>query len=1154
MKKFKKPLSLVLALTMISSMFSVIDFSLFASAEDSVTTVTYTEDFQNGVTNWEVKNLLDGKITEPAGYAVQMNVVTPDGETEALQPLYYAYDSENDSYTTAGSVALSGYNATAAIFKSDVVPDNFTKKTITGTLKTKDAKYSGSGGTVDSNVPRIVIGEDASGNPISVALYKNEETTAAILPVTYVKAEDNVIYVTQDGSKVWNDVWADRHNTINLNPGRSDGNGGYWGPTINYEIVITPNAAGTYDTKVTFTNTYSGIEANATTATATSTVSGILSKVTSFGINVSGYTGKDRNQYGAYDNVNIVYEVPSKAAANFIAEWEEEFGDGSQYAVESQIDSFLEEYNAAKNALDENIKNAIEDTVFLAKVEAVKASLSATVSFSTAASADFEKTKENSILSYSKSDYFTWTNNATTLSKHNANGWGLSSMVYHKDGTSASPYYYYTQTLLHPKDVKNGTAYRNYTDEVIAPPKSADFYYTYGIYGETSWAAWQHGEWVGVNYAISPTVVSSVKTNITDGEENTVTVTGTKYQTTLYMAEFRIAFLNNDSASEPILANRTFKRKITEIVYSEEDLVQYGEYGLSNSTSSLADSNALYQGTQNSPKKPTIASLLVEGSNNPYEDGALFADIYKLLKVNLSYENDDPSKPVFTIVGKYDTETETGKEFTMKLAPTQTVTSGSERAFGFYTDGERRMSTYGGFADPVVTYDYSKVYAELASAELYNEFCESYADTFSATAEDVKNGSVTLETLNSFLKDYAELSAAYQQQVKENGYYDHMVLLRIAALKNSVLAEADFDNETVENAVVSSGVRYVEGYNGEKAAYFDDSAEAYVDFGDVALGENSFAVSYWFKTDVVLTTTGTIFANDSGITVTNTSVSKTTVNAKIGENEAVTLSNIQSVGDTRWHNVIISVNRGGKLSVYVDGKLAYDVNSTAVYETDISTLAGSLGTGKFVLGANTAYESGLAKASVDEFKIYSDFVTADEALSMYNCEKLGAKINEIENKMATYKEGTRFTQSAINGMNTKLDTAKAVVAKADCSNADTVSAAYDTLKSAFESFLVGKKAIKTVQLASDTHIYKTDNFVYNGSTTTEEEKFQKLLTETKNGELEFNVDTYLNAGDLSETSGTIAMKQAFSNCMPKSRSTTAITDAMIRLSVSKPVK
>ncbi|MBQ2135950.1 MAG: hypothetical protein II201_03635, partial [Clostridia bacterium] len=348
MKKFKKPLSLVLVLTMISSMFSVIDFSLFASAEDSVTTVTYTEDFQNGVTNWEVKNLLDGKITEPAGYAVQMNVVTPDGETEALQPLYYAYDSENDSYTTAGSVALSGYNATAAIFKSDVVPDNFTKKTITGTLKTKDAKYSGSGGKVDSNVPRIVIGEDASGNPISVALYKNEETTAAILPVTYVKAEDNVIYVTQDGSKVWNDVWADRHNTINLNPGRSDGNGGYWGPTINYEIVITPNAAGTYDTKVTFTNTYSGTGANATTATATSTVSGILSKVTSFGINVSGYTGKDRNQYGAYDNVNIVYEVPKKTYESVTKTYTDDFSSPDTTKTKWTIKNLSESVSQAE--------------------------------------------------------------------------------------------------------------------------------------------------------------------------------------------------------------------------------------------------------------------------------------------------------------------------------------------------------------------------------------------------------------------------------------------------------------------------------------------------------------------------------------------------------------------------------------------------------------------------------------------------------------------------------------------------------------------------------------------------------------------------------------------------------------------------------------
>ena len=465
---------------------------------------------------------------------------------------------------------------------------------------------------------------------------------------------------------------------------------------------------------------------------------------------------------------------------------------------------------------------------------------------------------------------------------------------------------------------------------------------------------------------------------------------------------------------------------------------------------------------------------------------------------------------------------------------------------------------------------YTKITKNYNYATPFYQFVKTYKDLFTATTNAITDGTVKLERLTDFVNNFSALDEALQAKVKEECKYENVVSLRIFALNKKTRVNEDFEDDVTG---ATNAVKYVEGYNGEKAAYFKNDwgkgADAYIDFGEVKLGIDSFAISYWYKAgenggasdwaksdkrikdDVDFSSIndsekqlgGTVFANKDFSTYTNTGIAVAngqswldmSVNAVTDDNAVVKLSGIQTAVDTRWHSVIISVNRDGKLSVYVDGELSCSVTkttetSTIFHESDISEFTGTLdgAIGRFVLGADANYNYGLRDATVDSFKIYSDYITEEEAATMYACEKLDAKINEVENRIENYTAGTRFSNEDIATVKQALSAAKAVQVVADCSNYEEVASAYDTLRTAFEVFLLGnpdEDALKVVQIASDTHIYMNGDFIYTGSDETEEMRFKTLLTEA--AELGFNVDTYLNAGDLSETSGTNAQKNAF---------------------------
>ena len=341
----------------------------------------------------------------------------------------------------------------------------------------------------------------------------------------------------------------------------------------------------------------------------------------------------------------------------------------------------------------------------------------ATYSYPVSTAEDFETLKANSLLVKS-ADLVTQTTDETTLSTLGADLWGLSGMAKSKLKESN----YWAATLMHANDRENITSYYQYADNVTLEPTEADFYYTRSISSQIDYSVAHVKSYLfSVIYGISPTTATEII------DETTNEVIGTKYVTTLYFADFNL--VGNDG-----LLNRRYARTVTETIYNEG----------TGKTNTASFSN--YQ----QPSGGKTAFTFVDGSNNPSADGVAFADMAKLLKVNLSYTNGDVSKPVFTFQGKYkvtdaDTGENTVKDFTAKLAFTQSVKSGTKKAFGFcHSNAYCALDIGGAFANPTVTYDLSGLYKADA-----NKFLAQYVADFGDGSKFT-----TVEELDSFVAEY----------------------------------------------------------------------------------------------------------------------------------------------------------------------------------------------------------------------------------------------------------------------------------------------------------------------------------------------------------------------------------------------------------------
>jgi hypothetical protein len=174
-----------------------------------------------------------------------------------------------------------------------------------------------------------------------------------------------------------------------------------------------------------------------------------------------------------------------------------------------------------------------------------------------------------------------------------------------------------------------------------------------------------------------------------------------------------------------------------------------------------------------------------------------------------------------------------------------------------------------------------------------------------------------------------------------------------------------------------------------------DGTDDYVDFGDVNdyefSGDYSFAI--WFKTDNVSENDGFLMskgrsssANDywrMGIQNKDdgTNPNKLIVTTKIDGRTAIQVISSAAVNDGDWHHAVVTGDRDGLLSLYLDG------NTTPQATADISGDTGaydSAGTKDFLIGSFSGNLLGDYAQSIDEAAIWNAVLSSADVASIYN--------------------------------------------------------------------------------------------------------------------------------------------------------------------------
>lgn len=314
------------------------------------------------------------------------------------------------------------------------------------------------------------------------------------------------------------------------------------------------------------------------------------------------------------------------------------------------------------------------------------------IRYSTNSKTAYESWMKNILVRETAPNRFSYTNNDTYLKDIGADKWGLSSIA---TGTwkynSAGAY-----TFIHPNDISSVTSYYNYATQVTCEPKAATMYAVRNINAGSAYADGAAEDvQLAVIYAISFPEITDITQTSDDGTE---TYTGKQYITTLYMADFSVV-----EKSEKIVIMRSFyTRTITDKVWDKASL----------ETSAVENTCDIQTVQANGDGSIEIEANLTNGTD-PNEDGVSVSDVSKMLKINLSFEDDSPSTPIFNISGKYVVD-DTEKSFTVRATHTTSEASTAKKAAGIYYGTENEFTAsevLPSFANPTVTYDTS-VYAE----------------------------------------------------------------------------------------------------------------------------------------------------------------------------------------------------------------------------------------------------------------------------------------------------------------------------------------------------------------------------------------------------------------------------------------------------------
>ena len=188
------------------------------------------------------------------------------------------------------------------------------------------------------------------------------------------------------------------------------------------------------------------------------------------------------------------------------------------------------------------------------------------------------------------------------------------------------------------------------------------------------------------------------------------------------------------------------------------------------------------------------------------------------------------------------------------------------------------------------------------------------------------------------------------------------------------------------NYIVSLKKRRVRALFNNTKSFIGDGTDDYVDCGNADLiGTLDYSISVWFKTS---TTGSVMYVINKGFTQMYKLFSygdKIKFEHKAG-GDSVTVVSTDDITDGNWHHCVVTADRDGDLTMYVDGSAESTTADldTANLRSDIDDTARDL-----YIGSYSKFDGGSNEwnGNIDEVAIWTVVLSAADVTAIYNSGK-----------------------------------------------------------------------------------------------------------------------------------------------------------------------
>lgn len=348
---------------------------------------------------------------------------------------------------------------------------------------------------------------------------------------------------------------------------------------------------------------------------------------------------------------------------------------------------------------------------------------------------------------------------------------------------------------------------------------------------------------------------------------------------------------------------------------------------------------------------------------------------------------------------------------------------------------------------------------------------------------------------------------------------------------------ADDRSSSGNNGVLHGSPAFVQSYDGSRALHlqndFGGAAEEYVSFAalqGIDLRRDDYTFTLWYRTEnggfAKVSGGGDGKAAHRPVSFTGVRCGGTLLsNRDMSDTKASGMTALQlaqrmyfAVGvtdatggrhdkggiwqpqDGRWHQLAIVCDRDGYYRTYVDGEL--------LAWTDISDCSDdALGSNAFCLGADVLGRYGAGNIFVDDLALYPAALPASDLNAFYLSGRLKALKTEITDRLAAL--GSEYGDTAA------LQAAVHETANYSPAQYPQAAAAYDALKTQFDSFLSAPQSELSLLLLSDVHVV-TEN---GGRRLT----IDRIFSDAK----QVGVDGVIVSGDFADNASASTVRSAF---------------------------